>query len=73
MNKPSSIEEKFAARHKSILFFKGDGQEAIPPSPNIKFTLEFGIGYKFDRVVQSLLNTLISGCLWLDVILTIQP
>lgn len=57
MNKPSSIEEKFGARRKSILILKGDGQEAISPPPNIIFTLEFGIGNKFDRVVQSLLNT----------------
>lgn len=57
MNKPSSIEEKFGARHKSIWIFEGDGQEAITPPPNIIFIFEYGMVNKFDQAVQYFLNT----------------
>ena len=61
MNKLSSIEEKFGACHKSIWIFEGDGQEAITPPPDIIFLFEYGMINKFDRVVQSFLNTHIFG------------
>ena len=61
MNKLSSIKEKFGAHHKSIWIFKGDNQENITAPSHIKSTFEYGMGNKFDHIVQSLLNTCIFG------------